>query len=135
PARGRVSVDFEAEGLLEGLEGDEREARIDLLEQLTDAGVPLEDLKKAAAEDRLALLPVEQVLSGDAKHTRAEVAEKSGLPQDFLVKQWQALGLPVPSGDEVYFSDEDVEAAKLLRNLRDAGLDDEGIREVARVIG
>src|SRR5204863_841149 len=104
-------------------------------EQLTEAGVPLEDLKKAAEEDRLALLPVEQVLSGDARHTRGQVAKKSGLPEEFLVKQWQALGLPVPPKDEKYFSDDDLEAAKLLRDLRKAGLDDEGIHEVARVIG
>ena len=40
-------MDFEAEGLLEGLEEDEREARRTLLEQLSDAGVPDEELKKA----------------------------------------------------------------------------------------
>jgi adenylate cyclase len=131
----KSKIDFEAEGLLEGLEGDEREARIDLLEQLTEADVPLEDLKKAAEEDRLAMLPVEQVLGGDAKYTRKEVAEKSKLPEEFLIKQWQALGLPIPPADEPYFSDDDVEAAELLRNLREAGLDDEGIIEVARVIG
>jgi hypothetical protein len=32
-------MDFEAEGLLDGLEGEEREARRELLEQLSEAGV------------------------------------------------------------------------------------------------
>jgi adenylate cyclase len=130
-----VSIDFEAEGLLDGLEGDEREARIDLLEQLSDAGIPLEDLRQAVREDRLALLPVEQVLAGEAKYTLEQAAEKSRLPPDFLVKHWRALGLPAPAPGEVYFSDEDVEAATLVAGLRNAGLDDEGILEVARVIG
>jgi adenylate cyclase len=130
-----MSVDFEAEGLLDDVEGEEREARLDLLEQLSDAGVPLDELKKAVAEDRLAMLPVERVLAGDAKYSAKEVAKKSGLPEEFLVKQWQALGLPVPSDDERRFSDEDVEAAKQLKDLRDAGLDDAGILEVARVLG
>jgi adenylate cyclase len=130
-----VSIDFEAEGLLDGLEGDERKARIDLLEQLIEDGVSLEELKKAAAADRLAMLPVERVLASDAKYTRDEVAEKSGLPVELLTRQWQALGLPEPDPGEPYFSDEDVKAAKLLNDLRAAGLDDEGILEVTRVIG
>jgi hypothetical protein len=40
-----VSVDWEKEGLLEGLEADEREGRVDLLEQLHDAGVELDELR------------------------------------------------------------------------------------------
>src|SRR5204862_7605508 len=85
--------------------------------------------------DRLALLPVEQVLASDRKYTRKELAKRSGLPIELLARQWQALGLPDPGPDTPYFSDEDVESAKLLKGLRDAGLEDEGILEVTRVIG
>ena len=48
-----AEIDFEAEGLLEGLDGEAREARLALLRDLSDAGVPLEELKQAAAEGRL----------------------------------------------------------------------------------
>jgi adenylate cyclase len=130
-----VSVDFEAEGLLDNVEGGEREARLDLLEQLTEAGVSLDELKKACREDRLALLPAEQVFASERKYSQREMAEQVELPPEFVARQWQALGLPLPDPDEPYFSDEDVQAAKLLKDLRDAGLDDDGILEVARVVG
>ena len=130
-----MSVDFEAEGLLDDVEGEERDARLDLLEQLTEAGVSLDELKQAAKGDRLALLPAEQVFAGDRKYSQRELAEKVGLPQELHAKHWQALGLPLPDPDEPYFSDEDVKAAKVLQDLREGGLDDEGILEVARVVG
>ena len=53
-------IDFEAEGLLEGLEGESRESRRRLLEELSADGVALDELRQAVAEDRLALLPVER---------------------------------------------------------------------------
>ena len=52
-----AEIDFEAEGLLEGLDGEAREARERLLAELVDDGVELEELRTAVAEDRLALLP------------------------------------------------------------------------------
>jgi adenylate cyclase len=57
-------VDFESEGLLDGLQGADRGARERLLRSLAEEGVALEDLVTAVAEDRLALLPVERVLGG-----------------------------------------------------------------------
>ena len=64
--------DFAAEGLLKGLRGQARLGRQELLEQLHDAGVPLEELRQAVAENRLALVPVELALGGEGKYTAAE---------------------------------------------------------------
>jgi adenylate cyclase len=128
-------VDWDSEGFLEGVEGDEREARKDLLDQLHEAGVEVDDLRRAIAEDRLALLPVEHELGGDCKYTAKEVAERADVPVDFLKDQRRALGLPQVEDDDKQFSDEDVEAAKELRAFIDAGLDREGVEEVARVVG
>ena len=87
--------DFAAEGLLEGLEDEEREARLELLGQLHEAGVALEDLRQAVREERLVLLPVELELGiGGERYTLAELAERSGLSAEFLVTQRLALGLP-----------------------------------------
>jgi adenylate cyclase len=130
-----VAIDFEAEGLLKGTRGKAREARRELLDQLAADGVPLEDLRRAVEEDRLALLPVERVLEGEGRRfTAAEVAERSGVPEDFLRRNWLALGLPDP-GTEKVFTDADVEAAERIAALRDAGLPDDGLLEVSRVIG
>jgi adenylate cyclase len=129
-------IDFEAEGMLEGLEGEAREARLALLQELTGDGVSPEELKQAVAEDRLALLPVERVLEGEGeRYTIDEVVERSGAPGDLYLRQRQALGLPLPPEGEAAFTDEDVDGARRLKAFLDAGLPEEGILRTARVIG
>ena len=131
----REQVDFAAEGLLDGVDGDERDARLDLLEQLAEAGVPLEELRRAVDEDRLAVLPVEQVLSGDGQYTVEQVAEQARVEIDALRRYMRALGFPDPEPGECRFGDDEVEAAKVIATFRDAGLPDERMLEVARVLG
>ena len=131
-----AEVDFEAEGLLEGLSGKAKEARLGLLQDLYDDGVPLDELKEAVKEDRLVLLPTERVFdSGEERYTAAEVAERAGLELDFLVRLLQALGAPIPAEDEPVFTDTDVEAAKRAKLFLDAGLPPEGVLETSRLIG
>ncbi len=130
-----AEIDFEDEGLLEGIEGDVREARLELLRSLADKGVTVEEMREAVAEDRLALLPVERALAGEFKYTPEQVAELSGLDVDFLEREIRALGLPVAGPGEVLLTEEDLEAAKRSKAFNDAGLPEEGIIEVARVIG
>ena len=65
------AMDFEAAGLLDGLEGEERAARLDLLERLATEGVGLDELTAAVAEDRLALVSVDRVLGG--RHSAREI--------------------------------------------------------------
>jgi adenylate cyclase len=133
----RVSeIDFEAEGLLEGLEGEAREARRELLTELADDGVSLQELKEAVAEDRLALLPAERVLEGEGElYTIDEIVELSGAPGDLFLRQRQALGLPLPPEGEAAFTDADVDGARRLKTFLDAGLPEEGILRTGRVIG
>jgi adenylate cyclase len=132
-----VAIDFEAEGLLEGLEDySARRARLDLLRRLEEDGVPLEELKRATAEDRLALVPVERLLASEGpRYTRAEVAERSGLDEAFLEALWRALGLSQAEPGERAFAEEDVDAARRAKRARDGGLPDQGILEIARVTG
>jgi adenylate cyclase len=130
-----VTIDFEAEGLLDGLDGNQREARRELLEQLAADGVSLGDLRRAVEEDRLALLPVELVLaSEDPRYTAEEVAGRAGIELDFLLRQWQALGLPTPDLDERALGEEEVRAARRIATIREV-LPDEALLESARVLG
>ena len=130
-----AEIDFEAEGLLEGVRGKAREARLELLRALTGEGVTVEDLRAAVEEDRLALLPVERALVGEYRYTIEEVARESGLEMDFLARELQALGLPAPEPGEKALTESDLEAAKRARLFKEVGLPDEGILEVARLIG
>jgi adenylate cyclase len=127
--------DFEAEGLLAGLDGEDREARSDLLEQLWADGASLDELKQAVAEDRLALLPLERVLAGEGKYTPGEVAERSGLRSEFQDSLFRALGLALAGPDERVYGDDDVEAAATVTRFLEAGFSEETVLEVCRVMG
>ena len=130
-----AEIDFEAEGLLEGTSGNEREARLRLLRDLADDGVGVDELRAAVEEERLVLLPVERALGGPEKYTLEEVAKKAGLEPDVLERHLRSLGLPVSRGDKIA-SEEDLVAAEGLREFRDiGGLPEEGMLEVARVVG
>ena len=131
-----MAIDFEAEGLLEGTKGAARDARLQLLAELADDGVPVDDLRAAVAENRLALLPVERELEGGGpRYTAAEVAELSGLEQGFLERQYRANGISVPAAGEAVLTDADVKAAKRLATLRASGMPEDQIHEMGRVLG
>jgi adenylate cyclase len=131
-----AGIDFEAEGLLEGLEGDARQARLDLLQDLSDDGIPLDELKRAVEENRLVLLPVERIFdSGDERYSAAEIADGSGLDLDFLLRLLQALGAPIPDEEERSYTEQDLEAAKRAKLFIDAGLPKEAVLETSRIIG
>jgi adenylate cyclase len=126
-------MDFASQGLLDGLEGDERHAREQLLARLVGEGVGLDELRAAVAEDRLALIPVERVLGG--AHTAAQVSQKTGLPVDVILRIRGLLGLPVPGPHDRVFSDEDIAAAHSQRLFLESGFAEREIAEITRVLG
>ena len=131
-----MGIDFEAEGLLEGA-GDERarQARLELLRTLEEAGCSLEQLREAAEQDRLALLPMELVLAGEGpRRTQREVAEETGLELDFLTMARRALGLPAIDPDERVITEEEVELSRSAAVLLEAGIDREAFLELTRVM-
>ncbi len=131
-----MAIDFEAEGLLAGTDGDARDERLEALQELESRGASLDDLREAIADGRLALLPVELALTGDGdRFTRAEVAERSGLAPDFLARQWRALGMPQPDDDERAFSQRDIDAAGRTKTLLDLEIPEAELLQVSRVIG
>lgn len=131
-----MKVDFEAEGLLDGTEGEARQARRELLERLAGEGVPLEELREAVEGGRLTLLPVERALAGDGpQYTSGEIAAESGVELELLQRVTAALGIPFPDPDERSLGEAELEQAKRIKAFRDAGLPEEGIVQVARTIG
>ena len=128
------SIDFEAEGLLAGLDGEERESRVALLERLVDDGAGVEELRDAIDDGRLALLPLERMLAGRPRYSSDEISELSGVPVDELERQWRSIGLAVPNRDEIVMSKEDLGAANRMRAILDAGLAPEQLAELGRTI-
>jgi adenylate cyclase len=131
----RKKPDFAAEGLLKGLRGKRRAARLELLESLYKQGATVEELRRAIEEERLAILPAERVLADDQRYTIDEVARRAGLEADLLRAQRRAAGLPVPEPDEKAFSKRDLRAARRLKDGLEAGLPPETMLEGARLFG
>jgi adenylate cyclase len=130
-----MATDWEAEGLLDGLDEEAGESRRKLLDALEKDGVELDELRRAVSEDRLALLPVERVLAADSHYTAREIAETTGMDVEDLQAQWQAAGLARADPDEPAFSEQDLESAKVVKQFMDAGVPADTLREFARVLG
>ncbi len=131
-----MAIDFEAEGLLKGTRGRNREARLKLLTELAADGAEIEELRRAVAEDRLALLPVERLLEGGGRRYSAEeISALTGLDLEVLTRQRQALGLPVGDPGEPTYTEDDLDAARRVRSVLDAGLSPEDLYDTARVMG
>ncbi len=129
----RVGIDFQAEGLLDG--ADDRDARLELLRVLENEGFSLDELREAAANDRLALLPVERIIAGDGpRYTQEELAEKTGLTIDFLNEAARALGVPVREPGERTITEEELELSRSAKLLLDAGLPEEAFLELTAVM-
>ena len=129
----QVAIDFEAEGLLDGT--SDRDARLELLRTLEQEGFTVEELREAAAHDRLALLPMERVLAGEGKlYTQEELAEQTGLDTEFLNEAARALGVPVREPGERAITEEELELSHSAKTLLDAGLSRESFLELTAVM-
>ncbi len=126
-------MDFAQAGLLDGLEGAEREQREKLLARLVDDGFSVDELRKAVQENRLALLPVDEVLGG--VYCAEEIEERTDLPAGMMVRIRRLHGLPEPGPRDKVFSEEDIEAARSTKLFLDAGFSEARIIEITRVLG
>jgi adenylate cyclase len=130
-----VAIDFEAEGLLDGLEDERaREARRELLRSLADAGFSLEELRKATAEGRLAMLPVERVLSEVPRYSQRDLSAITGVELDFLVEARRAIGAPAIGTDDRVLTEDDLELAQGAAALLQAGLTREQFLDLIRLM-
>jgi adenylate cyclase len=127
-------IDFEAEGLLAGLDGEARAERLRLLEYLHHDGVSLDELRAAVAAGTHIFLPAERVVGGAPQYTAREVAERTGLELDFLGALRRANGFPTHDPDERVYTEADLAQAKTTRAFKDAGLPEEDMIEIARIL-
>ena len=130
-----MGIDFAAEGLLEGLDGDARAARLELLTLLEGEGISLEELRDATRDGRLLFVGAERMVSGVPRYSTRQVGERAGVPPEFIMALRQANGLPVPDIDAVVCSEADIEAALTARRFLEAGIAEDQQLAVVRVIG
>ncbi|HEY1449721.1 MAG TPA: adenylate cyclase regulatory domain-containing protein, partial [Solirubrobacteraceae bacterium] len=128
-------IDFDAEGLLDGLEGQQRAERVILLAQLVADGVPLAELRRSTAQGSIIYLPADRVIVGSERYTSSEVAALSDVDEGFLIAARRAMGLPIPEQDEAVYTEAELESARMIHVARDAGISDEEVLELLRVLG
>src|SRR3954451_6414317 len=86
----RMAVDFAGEGLLDGLDGEERAARLELLERIEAEGATLEELRAAVADGLLVFLLAERLVAGPPRHTMRDVAREADMALETLVAMRRA---------------------------------------------
>lgn len=128
--------DYEREGLLEGLTGDERRTRVSVLESLAADGVDFDSMRDAIARDRLGLLLLERTLRPEDGHSLTDVCRAADIDVEVVRRWFQALGRPLAADpDEPIYTDEDVEIAERIHRYRGLGFTDEEMMPVVRAIG
>lgn len=127
-------VNWEAEGVLEGLDDRARAARLALLAELTDAGVAPAQLRSAALDGRLAALPAEVANAGPQRWTAREAAVTTGIDVGLLLAMRRANGAPVLDPDEPLLNEDDLAAARLGVALIRSGVSQEQLLSASRVM-
>jgi adenylate cyclase len=128
-------IDFAAEGLLDSLDGEQRVERLALLEHLAGEGVPLSELRRASASGTLMFLPADRIIGGTERYSSQRVAELSGVELEFLLATRRAMGLPIPEPEDGTYSEAELESAQMINYARAAGISDEEILDLLRVLG
>src|SRR5215210_6526064 len=130
-----MGLDFAEEGLLDGLEGDARAARVELLERLESDGATLDELRAAVDDGLLVFQLAQRLIDGPPRWRMRDVAGAAGVPLELLARTRRANGLPVPEPDAVALTDLDVDAMRTVAAFRAAGVSDEQTLRVVRVLG
>ncbi len=128
-----ADVDIEASGLLDGLEGDARAERAELIAWLLERGYAVEQIRGAFAP---MLLPGRRVMGDDGTFVSArEIAESHGIDLDLLQRVQRAVGLPrIDDPDAPVLMRADGEAAARVQQFIGVGLDAEQLVGVVRVL-
>jgi adenylate cyclase len=135
PEEQPLQIDFAAEGLLEGLDGEQRADRLELLEYLAAEGASLAELRRQTENGTVVFAAADRVITGGERFTAAQVAELAGVEMEFLETVRRALGLPIAEPDEAVYTDAEVDAGRMIRLGREAGISDEDTVELSRVLG
>ena len=127
-------VDWEAEGVLDGLDPRARKARLALLAELTTAGVAPAQLRSAALDGRLAALPTEVASAGPERWTAREAAVAVGMDLDALLALRRANGAPVVDPDEPLLNKDDLAAIRIGQALVQSGVTPDQVLSTSRVM-
>jgi adenylate cyclase len=129
-----ADFDFDALGLLDGLEGEAREERAELIEWLLEQGFSIDHICGSAAAPLM--LPASKVLGDDGHYVTArEVCEATGIELQLLQRLQRAIGLQVDDPDAAVLLRADGEAAaRASKFFLDLGFDPDDTVAMMRVV-
>jgi adenylate cyclase len=127
-------VDLEALGLLDGLEGQARQERADLIAWLLARGFDLDHILGSVAAPLM--LAANRVLGDDGDYVSArEVCDETGIDLGLLQRLHRAMGLPrIEDPDAAVLLRADAEAATGAKFLLELGIPPEDAVTVTRVM-
>jgi adenylate cyclase len=128
-----AGIDIETSGLLDGLEGNARAERVELISWLLDRGFTVEQIGGAVVP---ITLPARRALGDDGTYTSArEISQAHGIDLELLQRLQRAGGLSrVDDPDARVHLRVDGDAVGRSRDFIDAGLDPEQLVSVMRVL-
>lgn len=129
-----TDVDIEALGLLDGLEGQAREERTELIAWLLERGFDVEQIRGSVAAPLL--VASNRVLGDDGTHVSArEICEETGIELELLQRLQRAIGLPrIEDCDTAVLSRADAEAAARAKFFLDLGIGADETVAIIRVL-
>ncbi len=127
------AVDPEAAGLLDGLTGDARAQRAELIPWLLEQGITVEEIRGAFAP---MLLPGRRIFGDDGTRLSArQISDQTGLDLEQLRRFQRASGLAtVDDPDAEVFLKPDAETAVHIKRFLDLGFDPDRLLTVVRVL-
>lgn len=128
-----ADVDIERSGLLDGLDGEARAQRAELIEWLLEQHIPVEVIRRSFAP---MLLASRRLIGDDGSYVSArEISEKAGIDLDLLLRVQRAIGLPrVDDPEAAVHMRADGEAAAHAQRFIERGIDPEQLLVVIRVL-
>jgi adenylate cyclase len=125
---------IESSGLLDGLDGQARAERAELVEWLIGEGFTIEHIRSEIAP---MLMPAGRVVGDDGVYlSTRQICEETGIDLELLEAMQRALGLPrVDDLDAPVHLRADADAAARAKVFVDAGFTREQVIAVARVLG
>ncbi len=131
---GAVAEDVDIEGLLDGLEGQARTERAELVAWLLEQGYTVDQIRGAVSP---MLLPAGRIVGDDGRRVSArQICDETGIDLELLQAIQRALGMPrADDPDAAILLRADSEAAARAKVFIDMGLSREQVIAVTRVLG
>ena len=128
-----VDPDIESSGLLDGLEGEERAERAELVAWLLDKGFTVEEIRGAFSP---MLLASRRLIGDDGTYVSTrDIAEQAGMDIDMVQRVQRAIGLPtVDDPDEAVYLRADGEAVLHTAKFLELGFDADQLLQVTRTL-